>query len=38
MVKRRNQFSDQAFMLIELIAAMTILLILTTLALPLGAQ
>src|SRR5271157_370027 len=36
MVKRRNQFSDQAFMLIELIAAITILLLLTTLALPLA--
>lgn len=36
MVKRRDQFSDRAFMLIELIAAMTILLILTTLALPLA--
>ena len=31
MVKRRNQFSDKAFMLIELIAAITILLVLTTL-------
>jgi general secretion pathway protein G len=36
MVKRRDQFSDRAFMLIELIAAMTILLILTTLAMPLA--
>jgi general secretion pathway protein G len=36
MWKKRNQFSDRAFMLIELIAAMTILLILTTLALPLA--
>jgi general secretion pathway protein G len=36
MSKRRNHFSDSAFMLIELIAAMTILLILTTLALPLA--
>src|SRR5208337_3354043 len=36
MVKRCNQFSDQAFMLIELIAAMTILLVLCTLALPLA--
>ena len=36
MVKSRNQFSDQAFMLIELIAAITILLVLTTFALPLA--
>jgi general secretion pathway protein G len=36
MVKRRNQFSNKAFMLIELIAAITILLVLTTLALPLA--
>jgi general secretion pathway protein G len=36
MVKRCNQFSDKAFMLIELIAAITILLVLTTLALPLA--
>ncbi len=36
MSKRRNHFSDSAFMLIELIAAMTILLILTTLTLPLA--
>jgi general secretion pathway protein G len=36
MVKRRNQFTDQGFMLIELIAAITILLILTTMALPLA--
>ena len=36
MLKRRNRFSDQAFMLIELIAAITILLVLTTLALPLA--
>jgi general secretion pathway protein G len=36
MVKKRNQFSDKAFMLIELIAAMTILLVLTTMALPLA--
>ena len=35
-MKRRNQFSDKAFMLIELIAAITILLVLTTLALPLA--
>jgi general secretion pathway protein G len=36
MMKRRRQFSDEAFMLIELIAAITILLVLTTLALPLA--
>jgi len=36
MVKRQNPFSDKAFMLIELIAAITILLVLTTLALPLA--
>jgi general secretion pathway protein G len=36
MVKRRNQFSDKAFMLIELIAAITILLVLTSMALPLA--
>ena len=36
MVKRPNQFSDKAFMLIELIAAITILLVLTTMALPLA--
>jgi general secretion pathway protein G len=36
MKKRRSQFSDQAFMLIELIAAITILLVLTTMALPLA--
>jgi general secretion pathway protein G len=36
MLKRRNQFSDQAFMLIELIAAITILLVLTSMALPLA--
>ncbi|MGA3327240.1 MAG: type II secretion system protein [Terriglobia bacterium] len=36
MAKRCNQFSDKAFMLIELIAAITILLVLTTLALPLA--
>ena len=36
MVKRCNQFSDKGFMLIELIAAITILLVLTTLALPLA--
>jgi general secretion pathway protein G len=36
MAKRRNQFSDKAFMLIELIAAMAILLVLTTMALPLA--
>jgi general secretion pathway protein G len=36
MVKSRNQFSDKAFMLIELIAAITILLVLTSLALPLA--
>ena len=35
-MKRRHQFSDRAFMLIEMIAAITILLILTTLALPLA--
>jgi len=34
--KRRDNFTDRAFMLIELIAAMTILLVLTTLALPLA--
>ncbi len=33
---RRNRFSDEAFMLIELIAAITILLVLTTLCLPLA--
>ena len=36
MSKKRRQFSDQAFMLIELIAAITILLVLTTLAIPLA--
>jgi general secretion pathway protein G len=36
MMKQRHQASDRGFMLIELIAAMTILLILTTLALPLA--
>ncbi len=36
MVKRAKQFSDKAFMLIELIAAMAILLVLTTMALPLA--
>jgi general secretion pathway protein G len=36
MEKRQNQFSPKAFMLIELIAAITILLVLTTLALPLA--
>ena len=36
MKKRHSQFSDQAFMLIELIAAITILLVLTTMALPLA--
>jgi general secretion pathway protein G len=36
MVKRRNQFSDKGFMLIELIAAITILLVLTSMALPLA--
>ena len=35
-MRRSNQFSDKAFMLIELIAAITILLVLTTLALPLA--
>jgi general secretion pathway protein G len=35
-LKRRDKFTDRAFMLIELIAAMTILLVLTTLALPLA--
>lgn len=36
MWKRHDQHSDKAFMLIELIAAITILLVLTTLALPLA--
>lgn len=36
MVKKHAKFSDSAFMLIELIAAITILLVLTTLALPLA--
>ncbi|MGO8819052.1 MAG: type II secretion system protein [Terriglobia bacterium] len=36
MMKRRHHFSDKAFMLIELIAAITILLVLTTIALPLA--
>lgn len=36
MKKKRNQFRDRAFMLVELIAAITILLVLTTLALPLA--
>src|SRR5579863_4537888 len=36
MVKRRNRFTSQGFMLIELIAAITILLILTAMALPLA--
>lgn len=36
MIKMRNRFSDEAFMLIELIAALTILLVLTTMALPLA--
>ncbi len=36
MSKKSHRFSDQAFMLIELIAAITILLVLTTLALPLA--
>ena len=36
MVKRCDKYSDKAFMLIELIAAITILLVLTTLALPLA--
>lgn len=36
MKKKRNHFSDRAFMLVELIAAITILLVLTTLALPLA--
>ena len=35
-MRRSHQFSDEAFMLIELIAAITILLVLTTLALPLA--
>lgn len=35
-INTRIQFSDKAFMLIELIAAITILLILTSLALPLA--
>ena len=34
MVNRRNQLLDNGFMLIELIAAITILLILATMALP----
>ena len=34
MLKKRNRLSGHGFMLIELIAAMTILLILTTLAIP----
>jgi general secretion pathway protein G len=36
MEKRRDQLSDNGFMLIELIAAITILLVLTTMALPLA--
>ncbi|HXW16067.1 MAG TPA: type II secretion system protein [Terriglobia bacterium] len=36
MAKRRNLFSHQGFMLIELIAAITILLVLTAMALPLA--
>ena len=36
MAKRPCQFSDKAFMLIELIAAITILLVLTAMALPLA--
>lgn len=36
MEKRCNQLSDKGFMLVELIAAITILLLLTTLALPLA--
>ncbi|MGO8790370.1 MAG: type II secretion system protein [Terriglobia bacterium] len=36
MLKKRIHFSDSGFMLIELIAAITILLVLTTLALPLA--
>jgi general secretion pathway protein G len=36
MSKRRSYLSDSGFMLIELIAAITILLVLTTLALPLA--
>jgi general secretion pathway protein G len=36
MLNRRKAFSDKAFMLIELIAAITILLVLTTLCLPLA--
>lgn len=36
MPKRRNLSSDHGFMLIELIAAITILLVLTTMALPLA--
>jgi len=35
-MKRRDRLSDNAFMLIELITAITILLVLTTLALPLA--
>jgi general secretion pathway protein G len=36
MSKRRTPFSSKGFMLVELIAAITILLVLTTLALPLA--
>jgi len=36
MVNKLNQLSDNGFMLIELIAAITILLLLTTMALPLA--
>lgn len=36
MVNRRNQLLDKGFMLIELIAAITILLILATMAVPLA--
>lgn len=36
MAKRRNPLADEAFTLIEMIAAITILLVLTTLAMPLA--
>jgi general secretion pathway protein G len=36
MAKRQNRFRAEGFMLVELIAAITILLVLTTLALPLA--
>jgi prepilin-type N-terminal cleavage/methylation domain-containing protein len=36
MLKGPNQFSDQAFVLIELIATITILLILTAMVMPLA--